>query len=573
MPRFQVWAPRAQKVELVLRDRRQPMVTRGRGWYECDAEASPGDDYWFSLDGAEPVPDPRSPWQPYGVHGPSRLVDHSAYPWTDSTWKGIPVQSAVVYELHVGTFTAEGTFDAAAEKLDHLVDLGVTAVELMPVNEFPGVRGWGYDGAGLYAPHHSYGGPESLKRFVDACHTRGLAVVLDVVYNHLGPDGNYLGSFGPYFTDHYGTAWGDAVNLDGHGSSEVRRFFIGNAVTWLRDYHFDGLRIDAVHAIVDTSAVHFLEELAEEVEKLKSQTGRNLFLIAESDLNDPRLVTTRDAGGFGLDAQWSDDFHHALHAYLTGEQDGYYADFGSLEDVAAALARVFVYDRRYSRYRGRVHGRPAGDLPRHRFLAYMQNHDQVRNRAAGERSSMLMSEDLLLCGAALVLLSPFTPMLFMGEEWGATTPFQYFTDHRDPELAKAVSEGRRNEFRAFGWNPAEVPDPQDAAMFERCKLDWSEPAREPHSRILRWHKDLIRLRKSEPDLCDSGARATSVVHNEDEGWLVVRRGRITIACNFSSTERGVPLEGAEAILCSAPPRKENGMTTLPPKSVSVFQTK
>jgi maltooligosyltrehalose trehalohydrolase len=531
---FRIWAPAASNaVELVLGDRRLPMQ-RGdtAGWYELVVdEASAGTDYAFAVDGGPPLPDPRSPWQPAGVHGPSRTVDHAAFGWTDGGWRGIELPNAVLYELHVGTFTAEGTFDAVIDKLDHLVDLGVSAIELLPVAQFPGSRGWGYDGVDLYAPHESYGGPEGLKRLVDACHGRGLGVVIDVVYNHLGPAGNYLSSFGPYFTDRYATPWGQAVNLDGADSDEVRRFFIDNALMWLRDYHCDGLRLDAVHAIVDTSALHLLEEVAVEVEGLAAEVDRSLWVIAESDLNDPRLVWRREEGGYGMDAQWSDDFHHALHATLTGETSGYYEDFGSLADVGAALERAFVYDGRYSSHRRRRHGRSASGVPRWRFLGYLQNHDQVGNRAVGERSSHLMSTERLKIGAALVLLSPFVPMLFQGEEWGASTPFQYFTDHEDPELGKAVSEGRRREFAAFGWDPEAVPDPQDPATFERSKLDWSELDRQPHAELLRWHKDLIALRRRLLSV-DGGATAPVRVElDEEAGWIVLDRGQVRLAAN------------------------------------------
>ena len=381
-----------------------------------------------------------------------------------------------IYELHVGTFSPEGTFDGAAARLDHLVDLGVDVVELLPVAQFPGRHGWGYDGVDLYAPHDPYGGPDGLKRLVDACHARGLAVVIDVVYNHLGPAGNYLAEFGPYFTDRYTTPWGTAVNLDGPDSDPVRDFVVGNALMWVRDYHADGLRLDAIHAIVDTSAVHILEELRAQVEALAAELGRQVFLIAESDLNDPKIVHRPELGGYGIDAQWSDDFHHALHAVLTGERTGYYADFGSLDHLAKSLRQAYVYDGGYSPHRRRRHGRSPAGLPPTRFLGYLQNHDQVGNRATGERSSMLLSTGLLKVAAAIVLLGPFVPMLFQGEEWAASTPFLYFTDHDDPELGEAVSEGRRREFAAFGWSPEQVPDPQAPETFEASVLRWDERA-------------------------------------------------------------------------------------------------
>ena len=509
---------------------------------------NPFDEYSLSLAGGPTRPDPRSHWQPRGVHGPSQVVNHEAFPWTDAGWAGTDLATAVIYELHVGTFTAEGTFEAAIDRLDHLVSLGVTAIELMPVNEFPGERGWGYDGVDLYAPHHAYGGPDGLKRLVDACHTRGLAVVIDVVYNHLGPAGNYLGEFGPYFTDRYNTPWGDAVNFDDAGSAEVRNFFIENALHWLEHYHADGLRLDAVHAIYDMSATHLLEELATRVDELEAQLGRSLWLIAESDLNDPKVVRPRDEHGFGIDAQWSDDLHHALHALLTGEREGYYSDFGDVADVAKALRDAFVYDGRESAFRGRRHGRPTDGLPGSRFLGYLQTHDQVGNRAVGERTSALMSADLLKVGAALVLTSPFVPMLFQGEEWGATTPFQYFTDHEDPALGRAVSEGRRREFEAFGWAPDQVPDPQDPETFARSKLDWSELAEQPHADLFEWHRQLIRLRREVPALNDGRKDLVHTKHDEDGGWLIVERGPVTVITNLSGNALDLEVDVRESRL-------------------------
>jgi maltooligosyltrehalose trehalohydrolase len=518
------------------------MVATQRGWWSVDApDVGPGTDYAFALDGGPPLPDPRSPWQPHGIHRCSRLLDHGAFRWTDAGWQAPPLAAGLIYELHVGTFTPGGTFEGAIERLEHLRDLGVTHVELMPVAEFSGTRGWGYDGVDLWAPHHAYGGPEGLKRLVDACHARGLAVILDVVYNHLGPAGNYLARFGPYFTDRYRTPWGDAVNLDGPGSDEVRRFFCDNALMWLRDYHLDGLRIDAVHAIVDTSAVHVLEQLAEEVDALEAALGRHLVLVAESDLNDPRVIRPREAGGYGIDAQWADDFHHALHTVLTGEGDGYYADFGTLGDLAKALEQAFVYDWRYSSFRRRRHGKSPAGLSGHRFVVCLQNHDQIGNRARGDRMSHLAGVERLKIGAALVLTAPFIPLLFQGEEWGASTPFQYFTDHDDPELARAVSEGRRREFAAFGWRPEDVPDPQALETFERSKLDWDEPPREPHASLLDWHRQLIRLRRELAEFGDGRLDRLRVRFDEAARWLVVDRGSVLVACNLGKQAVRIPL--------------------------------
>ncbi|MEY2567987.1 MAG: maltooligosyltrehalose trehalohydrolase [Actinomycetota bacterium] len=539
MTAFRVWAPRAERVELVVdEDRRVPMHATADGWHEAETETET-ETYAFSLDGGPPRPDPRSPWQPDGVDGPSRVVDHARFPWTDQAWRGVHLPSAVMYELHVGTFSPEGTFDGVIGRLDHLVALGVDVVELMPVAEFPGDRGWGYDGVDLYAPHHAYGGPDGLKRLVDACHARGVGVVLDVVYNHVGPSGNYLRDFGPYFTDRYATPWGEAVNLDGPDSDEVRRFFVDNALMWFRDYHLDGLRLDAVHAIVDTSAVHLLEQLAIEVADLAASVGRPLHLIAESDLNDPRLVWRREAGGYGLDAQWSDDLHHALHAVLTGEHSGYYADFGQLDEVATALRRAFVYAGEHSHFRRRRHGRRPGAVPGWRFLGYIQNHDQVGNRATGERIGHVASLDRVRAGAALVMTSPFVPMVFQGEEWAASTPFQYFTDHHDPELAEAVREGRRREFSSFGWRPEDVPDPQAPETYERSKLDWAELAQPQHAEMLEWYRSLIALRRGRAELRDGRMDLVRVDVDHERARLTLCRGATTVVVDLGTEPASV----------------------------------
>jgi maltooligosyltrehalose trehalohydrolase len=449
----------------------------------------------------------------------------------------------LIYELHVGTFTPEGTFDAVIDKLDHLKDLGVTHVELMPVADFPGRFGWGYDGVALYAPRHAYGGPEGLKRLVDAAHARGLGVILDVVYNHLGPSGNYLPRFGPYFSERHKTPWGDALNFDGPHSDEVRRFFCDNALMWFHDYHVDGLRLDAVHAIVDTSAINFLEQLATEVDALKAHLGRHLVLIAESDLNDPRIVRPWEMGGFGIDAQWSDDFHHALHSLITGERDGYYRDFGSIADLATSFKNAYVYTGGRSQSRLRRHGRPPIGLSAHHFLGYVQTHDQVGNRAQGDRLCHLTSLERTKLAAALVMTAPFVPMLFQGEEFGATAPFQYFADFPDdPALSKAVSEGRRGEFAAFGWRPEDVPDPSSPSTFQRSKLDWGEVDREPHRGLLDWQRQLIRLRRRLPELTDGRLDLVDTRFSEDDRWLVVERSLVTIAANFADDRRTIPLD-------------------------------
>ncbi len=550
--RCAVWAPNAARVDVQTRGARLPMAEAGGGWFELrDARLEPGDDYSFVLDDGPALPDPRSAWQPRGVHGPSRAVDHDVFTWTDQRWQGRSLRDCVLYELHTGTFSEAGTFDGAIEHIGHLVELGIGAVELLPVAAFPGARGWGYDGVDLFAVHDAYGGPAALKRFVDACHGAGIAVVVDVVYNHLGPDGNHLGEFGPYFTDRYRTPWGDAVNFDGPGSDEVRAFMVDNAVMWLRDYHCDGLRLDAVHAIVDTSAVHVVEEIAATVHDLSVQLGRELWVIAESDLNDPRVVSDPAVGGYGCDAQWSDDLHHALHATLTGETDGYYADFGRVEHVALCLRNVFVNPGGYSRFRQRRHGRTVGDLPGTRFLGYMQDHDQVGNRAQGERSAALMSTGRLQIAAALVLLGPFVPMLFAGEEWAASSPFLYFTDHQDAELGRLVSEGRRREFAAFGWDPAAVPDPQDPATFIRSKLRWSELGTDPHGTLLRWHRELISLRDSLPSLRSGDRSDMSVAFDEDARWLVMSRGGVVVACNWGERPAELPVSATTVLMSNS----------------------
>ena len=551
-------------------------MTRQAGdWWTVELPSlGAGVDYGFVLDGEGPFPDPRSPYQPRGAEGLSRPMTHQNFVWADTAWQAPPLASAVLYELHIGSFTPRGSFDAAMEKLDHLVDLGVTHVELMPVHEFSGEHGWGYDGVDLFAPHHAYGAPESLKRLVEACHLKHLAVILDVVYNHFGPAGNYWARFGPYQKDNFSTPWGPAINFDDAHSDEVRRFFCDNALMWLRDYHFDGLRLDALHAIVDNSAEPFIEQLAGEVRKLEAQLGRRLVLIAEHDRNDPRLLWSRDRGGFALHAHWNDDFHHALQAALTGETAGYYADFGSLADLCKAMRKAYVYDGRYSPFRKRRQGRAPEGLDGSRFLAYLQNHDQIGNRALGERSGQLMSAGRLKVAAALVLASPFLPMLFQGEEWGATTPFLYFSDHRDPVLAAMVREGRRREFPAFAGQAEEIPDPQAPETFARSKLAWEELAQPRNAELLDWHKRLIRLRRSNPSLSDGRMEGVAARFDERERWLILERGPWSIACNLGAAPVKARLrEGvheavavSEAGVILAPPT-----VMLPPDTVVILK--
>jgi maltooligosyltrehalose trehalohydrolase len=547
---FEVWAPQADRVTLQCGDSTRALARDPDrpGWWTGEAEAQDGTRYGFAVDDGPVLPDPRSRRQPDGLDGLSAVVDQGRYAWRRD-WAGRGLPGAVLYELHVGTYTREGTLDAAADRLGHLAELGITHVELMPLCPFPGRHGWGYEGVSLWAVHEPYGGPEALKRFVDRAHELGLGVVLDVVHNHLGPSGNYLPAFGPYFTDTHQTPWGSAVNLDAPGSDEVRAFLVDSALTWLRDYRLDGLRLDAVHALVDTRALHFLEELSTAVDDLAADLGRPLFLIAESDLNDPRLIRTRKEGGLGLHAQWNDDFHHALHTTLTGEGQGYYADFARapLAALAKTLTSGYFHDGTYSSFRGRRHGRPLDrtQVSAHRLLGYSQTHDQIGNRALGDRLSAALSPGLLACGAALTLTGPLTPMLFMGEEWAAGTPWQFFTDHTDPELADAVRRGRRREFAAHGWAEEEVPDPQDPATRERSCLDWSElepgPDNAVHTRVLAWYRELIALRHRQADLTDPDLAAVKVAYDEQARWLALGRGDVRVAVNLGKDPAVIPL--------------------------------
>ncbi|MGV9877804.1 malto-oligosyltrehalose trehalohydrolase [Streptomyces sp. NPDC003006] len=576
--KFEVWAPEAEQVTLECAGAARAMERDGdrAGWWTVHAEARDGVRYGFSLDGGPLLPDPRSRRQPDGPDGLSAVVEHDRYEWR-APWAGRGVREAVLYELHVGTYTREGTLDAAAGRLGHLAELGVTHVELMPLCPFPGRHGWGYEGVSLWAVHEPYGGPEALKRFVDAAHTHGLGVVLDVVHNHLGPSGNYLPAFGPYFTETHQTPWGAAVNLDAPGSDEVRAYLIGSALSWLRDYRLDGLRLDAVHALRDTSACHFLEELSAAVDSLAGELGRPLSLIGESDLGDPRVVTPRASGGLGLHAQWNDDFHHALHTALTGESQGYYEDFARvpLAALGKTMTRGFFHDGTYSTFRGRAHGRPVdrARTPAHRFLGYAQTHDQIGNRAQGDRLSASLSPGLLACAAALTLTGPFTPMLFMGEEWGATTPWQFFTDHTDPGLAEAVRRGRRREFAAHGWAEEDIPDPQDPATRARSCLDWSQPESGHHARLLGWHRELIALRRERADLMDPDLAAVRVVYDEEARWFAFRRGDLKVAVNLGEEPAAVPLGHNHARVLAAwepvEPPGTDGVLRLPAESCAV----
>ncbi|RKP00849.1 hypothetical protein CXG81DRAFT_19285 [Caulochytrium protostelioides] len=523
---FDIWAPKAQRAELQLGGHTYPMAAAkgaAAGTWRADvpdAAAKAGTDYGFLLYDAKDaliagkaLPDPRATWLPNGVHALGRIDDPTAHTWHDAAWTGRALNGGVVYEMHVGTFTPEGTFDAAIAKLAYLRDLGITHVELLPVNAFNGPHGWGYDGVAWYAVHEAYGGPSGLRRLVDAAHAHGLAVILDVVYNHLGPSGAYLSAYAPYFNDKHKTPWGAALNLDGDQSHPVRRYILDNVSMWFRDFHIDGLRLDAVHALVDESGEHILKTIARLTDTWSAALQRPISLIAESDLNDPRMVEPMDvSGAHGLTAQWSDDFHHVLHTLLTGERQGYYGDFGSLASLEKVLTRIFFHDGTHSSFRGRDHGRPVNTdtTPGYRFLGYLQDHDQIGNRATGDRITQTLSHGKARIGAALYLLSTYTPMVFMGEEWAASTPWAYFSSHPEPELAAAVRKGRRAEFASHGWKAEDVPDPQDPQTFAMSKLKWDEATTGSHATMLAWYRALLRLRRATPALASPQITATRV---------------------------------------------------------------
>jgi maltooligosyltrehalose trehalohydrolase len=568
---YDVWAPTPSRLRLSVAGETVEMVRGADDWWApADAVPDPAGqevDYGYLIDDSDtPLPDPRSRRQPGGVHDLSRTFDPSAYTWNDNAWTGRQLAGSVVYELHIGTFTPEGTFDAALEKLGHLREIGVDFVEVMPVNAVNGVHNWGYDGVGWFAVHEPYGGPEAYQRFVDGCHAAGLGVVQDVVYNHLGPSGNYLPLFAPYLKTGANT-WGDLLNLDQDGCPEVRRYILDNVRMWLEDYHVDALRLDAVHALDDSGELHLLEEMAIEVAALSAHQRRPLTLIAESDLNDPRLVTPREAGGYGLDAQWSDDFHHAVHVALTRETEGYYADFEPLGALAKVCERGFFHDGTYSSFRGRDHGLPidTAAMPTWRLVVCSQNHDQIGNRARGDRITEVLDDDQLACAALLTLAGPFTPMLFMGEEWGASTPFQFFTSHPEPELGRATAEGRIAEFERMGWDPAVVPDPQDPATFERSKLDWSEATSGRHATLLGVYRDLARLRREREELTDPSFGSISCTADEDSRLFTMRRGALLVAINFGDAEAELKVDGTDLLFTTpSGARLADGTLRLPP---------
>ena len=550
-PRVPVWAPAAQTVELHLpgQDRLVDMIPAPGGWWTAPLDLEPGTDYAFRVDGSPNRPDPRSALQPDGVHGPSRTVDPDTWRWTDQNWAGKDLRGSVIYELHVGTFTPEGTLDAAITRLGHLADLGIDIVELMPLAAFPGKAGWGYDGVGLWAVHEAYGGPDALARFVDAAHNAGIGVCLDVVYNHLGPSGNYLGVFGPYFTRAHHTPWGEAVNYDHDGSKQVRAFVIDSALRWLRDFHIDALRLDAIHEIKDDAAAadppqtHILAELSDAVAALSAEIGRPLSLVAEADLNDVGVITPTGEQppakipSLGMTAQWADDVHHALHARLTGETQGYYGDFAEAGAWAKAYGRAFLHNGTWSTFRERNWGAPVPeDTDPRKFVVFGSDHDQVGNRAVGDRPSTSLNDATLAATAALVLLSPYTPMLFMGEEWGTRTPFQFFTDHEEEDLARSVSEGRVREFAGFGWDADEIPDPQEPGTVEASRLRWEELDEAEHARMLAWYQGLIALRRK---LGWSQRTAWPQVDETDD-VLTVTYEDIVVATNLSDQDRPAP---------------------------------
>jgi maltooligosyltrehalose trehalohydrolase len=551
---FAVWAPIPERVRLDLDGVLHPMTRGTDDWWRATVDASPGARYGYVLDDDDTVlPDPRSPRQPDGVHARSQLWDPSHSTWTDAAWSGRSTEGAVIYELHVGTFTPDGTFDSAIARLDYLVDLGVDFIELMPVNSFSGTHGWGYDGVLWYSVHETYGGPDGLVRLIDACHARGLGVLIDAVFNHLGPSGNYLPKYGPYLTE-ANTGWGQGINVADADADEVRQYILDCALRWMTDFHADGLRLDAVHALADHTAFHILEELSTETDSLSERLGRPLSLIAESDLNDPRLITPRERGGYGMTAQWDDDIHHAIHTAVSGERQGYYSDFGSMEALASTLKNGYFHAGTYSSFRRRRHGRPldTATIPATRLLAYTSDHDQVGNRAVGDRPSQNLDFGQLAVKAALVLGSPYTAMLFMGEEWASSSPFQFFTSHPEPELARATAEGRKAEFAAHGWDADEIPDPQDVETFTRSKLKWDEVDTGEHARLLEIYRALIALRHDEPDMSDPWLDHMSIDFDEEQRWIVLHRGAFAVACNLGETSVTVPAAG-EVVLASGEP--------------------
>ena len=578
MHEFHVWAPLPKQLKVQVDGVAYPMEgpdARGNWWAKVDA-AECGSQYGFLLD-EDPVayPDPRSFSQAEGVHKLSVLYDQKEFVWSDEHWRGLPLASAVMYELHIGTFTQAGTFDSAIERLAYLQELGITHVELMPVAEWAGDRGWGYDGVLLFAATQHYGGPDAMKRFVNACHEHQIGVILDVVYNHFGPVGNYTGRFGPYITDRHQTPWGAAINFERAGSDEVRKFFLDNALMWLRDYHCDGLRLDAIHEIMDRSAVHFLEQLSAQVENLSAMAGRRLFLIAESDLNDPKIVRSIEANGYGMSAQWSDDFHHSLATIIFTDpgHKGYYDDFGAMESLAKAIKDVFVFDGQYSKYRDRSHGRPVDNVSAHHFINFLQNHDQIGNRAFGDRIQETIGLPKTKAALGLVMMAPYIPMLFMGEEYAASTPFLYFADHEDPEMARLVAEGRKREFADFGFDGNEIPNPEDLDVFTRSKLNWDEVHVGEHEEMYQWVKALIRIRRNSICLNDGDRGHMRVTISEERRSLRMDRGTVSVLLNLGDAPVTYEVTPAHKLLLALDPVSttvEGSRVSVPPIGFAVF---
>jgi maltooligosyltrehalose trehalohydrolase len=583
--RFVVWAPEKEKVTLHIakpREQKIPMQRAEEGYFQLEADhIAPGTRYFYQLDAdRKDLPDPASHYQPDGVHGPSQVVDHSAYSWNDLAWRGIPFKDLILYELHVGTFTPEGTFAAIIPRLDELSETGINAIELMPVSQVSGNRNWGYDGVYPYSVHNSYGSPDDLKRLIDECHQRGIAVFLDLVYNHMGPEGNYIGQFGPYFTSQYCTPWGDAINFDGAWSDGVRDFFSDNAVFWATQYHFDGLRLDAIHTVYDTGAVNFWEYTQEKLKHIREQTGRSFYLIAESDLNSPRVIQSPEIGGFGFEAQWLDDFHHALYVLLNERARNRYEDFGEIEQLAKALKEGFVHSGDYVGFRKKKFGRSSAGVAGNHFVAFTHNHDQVGNHPRGQRWAGIMDFERLKLGAAMMMLSPYVPMLFMGEEYGEDNPFYYFVSHLDPELVEAVRKGRKEEFSGFNWD-VEPPDPQSEQTFNQSKLSWEKRKTGKHAVLLNWYKELIRLRREEKPLQSFDKNAVDV-SIEQEKVLIMRRraGTGALYCFFNFAEHEITLSnpvkngGANKLLDSTEKqwqesgRSNKGQSKLPPLATS-----
>jgi len=540
---FCVWSPHAQKMSVRLLSKPErfiPMQKDERGyWHATIEDVSPGTLYSYNLDGERERPDPASFFQPDGVHKPSQVIDHNTFNWQDKDWKGIPLPEMIMYEIHIGTFTPKGTFDAASSRIDDLKKLGINAIEIMPVAQFPGERNWGYDGVYPYAVQNSYGRPEGLKMFVNECHRKGLAVILDVVYNHLGPEGNYLWDYGPYFTDHYKTPWGQAINYDGPYSNAVREYFIENALYWFRHFHIDALRLDAIHGIYDMSAQPFLSNLSERVAEFSREQGRKYYLVAESDLNNSLAAKPVHCGGYGLDGLWCDDFHHSVHSLLSGESNGYYIDFGTVAHLAKALNEGFVYSGQYSIFRKRNHGNSSADLPASSLVVFSQNHDQVGNRLRGERLSGLVSFEALKLAAGTVLLSPYIPLLFMGEEYGETAPFLYFVSHSDPRLIQGVQQGRRKEFESLDWFE-EFPDPQSTDTFTKSRLQWEKRNQGSNMTLLNFYRELIHLRKTVPSLSHPERDCCSIGSEAGKKIITIQRWKDSshtlIILNFNKTD-------------------------------------